>query len=123
MKTAIVPFLLLLNVLVAVNAQTKDSVILVKDSITVKLPDVYVTSERPLVTDDALSFDVPNLIMAKPVNTAFDILGEIPGLVKEGDNVSIIGVPATNIIINGRRSSISLSQIVELLECFLFECV
>ena len=49
MKTAIVPFLLLLNVLVAVNAQTKDSVILVKDSITVKLPDVYVTSERPLV--------------------------------------------------------------------------
>jgi hypothetical protein len=37
MKTAIVPFLLLLNVLVAVNAQTKDSVILVKDSITVKL--------------------------------------------------------------------------------------
>lgn len=118
MKTAIVPFLLLLNVLVAVNAQTKDSVILVKDSITVKLPDVYVTSERPLVTvtDDALSFDVPNLIMAKPVNTAFDILGEIPGLVKEGDNVSIIGVPATNIIINGRRSSMSLSQIVELLK-------
>ena len=116
MKTAIVPFLLLLNVLVAVNAQTKDSVILVKDSITVKLPDV--TSERPLVTvtDDALSFDVPNLIMAKPVNTAFDILGEIPGLVKEGDNVSIIGVPATNIIINGRRSSMSLSQIVELLK-------
>ena len=86
MKTAIVPFLLLLNILVAVNAQTKDSVILVKDSITVKLPDVYVTSERPLVTvtDDALSFDVPNLIMAKPVNTAFDILGEIPGLVKKG---------------------------------------
>ena len=38
MKTAIVPFLLLLNILVAVNAQTKDSVILVKDSITVKLP-------------------------------------------------------------------------------------
>ena len=61
------------------------------------------------VTDDALSFDVPNLIMAKPVNTAFDILGEIPGLVKEGDNVSIIGVPATNIIINGRRSSMSVS--------------
>lgn len=89
MKTAIVPFLLLLNILVAVNAQTKDSVILVKDSITVKLPDVYVTSERPLVTvtDDALSFDVPNLIRAKPVNTAFDILGEIPGLVKEGDTL------------------------------------
>ena len=55
MKTAIVPFLLLLNVLVAVNAQTKDSVILVKDSITVKLPDVYVTSERPLVTMPYLS--------------------------------------------------------------------
>ena len=50
MKTAIVPFLLLLNVLVAVNAQTKDSVILVKDSITVKLPDVYVTSERPYLS-------------------------------------------------------------------------
>ena len=37
-------------------------------------------------------------------------------MVKEGDNVSIIGVPATNIIINGRRSSMSLSQIVELLK-------
>lgn len=39
MKTAIVPFLLLLNILVAVNAQTKDSVILVKDSIIVILED------------------------------------------------------------------------------------
>lgn len=49
MKTAIVPFLLLLNILVAVNAQTKDSVILVKDSITVKLPDVYVTDRKSVV--------------------------------------------------------------------------
>ena len=44
MKTAIVPFLLLLNVLVAVNAQTKDSVILVKDSITVKLMSTLLPS-------------------------------------------------------------------------------
>ena len=32
MKTAIVPFLLLLNILVAVNAQTKDSVCLLYTS-------------------------------------------------------------------------------------------
>lgn len=118
MKAAIVTSLFILNLFVAVNAQKKDSVLLVKDSIVVRLPDVYVSSERPLVkvTEDALSFDIPNLIKTKPVNTAFDILGEIPGLAKDGDNVSIIGASTTNIIINGRKSSMPLAQIIELLK-------
>lgn len=118
MKAAIVLSLLTLNAFVGLNAQDKDSVIIVKDSIVVRLPDVYVTSERPLVkvTGDALSFDVHNLIKAKPVNTAFEILEEIPGVAKEGDNIRIIGTPTTSIIINGRKSSMPLPQVIELLK-------
>lgn len=54
--------------------------------------------------------------MVRPVGTAFNILGEIPGLAKEENDASIISAPAMNIIINGRRSSMLLPQIVESLK-------
>lgn len=56
--------------------------ILVNDSITLALPEVFVKAERPLVkmSEGKLQYDIPNLMKSKPVDNAFDVLGELPGV-------------------------------------------
>lgn len=85
--------------------QTGSETILVNDSITLNLPEVFVKAERPLVkvADGKLQYDIPNLMKSKPVDNAFDILGELPGVGKNGDNISLLGTSETTIIINGRE--------------------
>lgn len=92
--------------------------IVIGDSIEVDLPEVFVKAEHPLVvvSEGKLQFDIPSLIKNKPVDTAFDVLGELPGVQKEGDKVTIIGTPSTTILINGRKSSMTTEQVVNLLK-------
>ena len=88
------------------------------DSITVDLPEVFVKAERPLVkvSEGKLQYDIPNLVKDKPVDNAFDVIGELPGIQKDGDKVSIIGTPSTSILINGRKSSMTAEQLAGLLK-------
>lgn len=98
--------------------QTGSETILVNDSITLNLPEVFVKAERPLVkmTDGKLQYDIPNLMKSKPVDNAFDILGELPGVGKNGDNISLLGTSETTIIINGRKSSMTPEQLTDMLK-------
>lgn len=98
--------------------QTGNETILVNDSITLNLPEVFVKAERPLVkmTDGKLQYDIPNLMKSKPVDNAFDILGELPGVGKSGANISLLGTSETTIIINGRKSSMTSEQLADMLK-------
>ncbi len=98
--------------------QTGNETILVNDSITLNLPEVFVKAERPLVkvADGKLQYDIPNLMKSKPVDNAFDILGELPGVGKNGDNISLLGTSETTIIINGRKSSMTPEQLADMLK-------
>lgn len=98
--------------------QTGSETILVNDSITLNLPEVFVKVERPLVkvADGKLQYDIPNLMKSKPVDNAFDILGELPGVGKSGDNISLLGTSETTIIINGRKSSMTPEQLADMLK-------
>ena len=82
------------------------------------LPEVFVKAERPLVkvADGKLQYDIPNLMKSKPVDNAFDILGELPGVGKNGDNISLLGTSETTIIINGRKSSMTSEQLADMLK-------
>ena len=93
---------------------TEKKHIFVNDSITVDLPEVFVKAERPLVkvSEGKLQYDIPNLVKDKPVDNAFDVIGELPGIQKDGDKVSIIGTPS----INGRKSSMTAEQLAGLLK-------
>ena len=101
-------------------AQTKTAsgTLLVNDSITLDLPEVFVKAERPLVKMAAgkLEYDIPNLIKSKPVDNAFDILGELPGVGKNGDDITLLGTSETTIIINGRKSSMTTEQLADMLK-------
>lgn len=92
--------------------------ILVNDSITLNLPEVFVKADRPLVrmADGKLQYDIPNLIKSKPVDNAFDVLAELPGVEKSGDSFSLLGTSETTIIINGRRSSMTPEQLASMLK-------
>ena len=92
--------------------------ILVNDSITLELPEIFVKAERPLVkmTEGKLQYDIPNLMKSKPVDNAFDVLGELPGVEKKGDNISLLGTSGTTIIINGRKSSMTPEQLADMLK-------
>ena len=96
---------------------TEKKHIFVNDSITVD-PEVFVKAERPLVkvSEGKLQYDIPNLVKDKPVDNAFDVIGELPGIQKDGDKVSIIGTPSTSILINGRKSSMTAEQLAGLLK-------
>ncbi len=98
--------------------QTGSETILVNDSITLNLPEVFVKAERPLVkvADGKLQYDIPNLMKSKPVDNAFDILGELPGVGKNGANISLLGTSETTIIINGRKSSMTPEQLADMLK-------
>jgi len=97
---------------------TDKSVFKLNDSTTLKLPDVFVKAERPIlkVVGGKLQYNIPNLIKYKPVDNAFDVLKELPGISMNGDAVSIIGTTKTNILINNRLSSMTLDQVVSMLK-------
>ena len=94
------------------------SVFKLNDSTTLKLPDVFVKASRPLlkVVGGRLQYNIPNLIKYKPVDNAFDVLKELPGITLSGDLVSIIGTTKTNILINNRLSSMTLDQVISMLK-------
>lgn len=98
--------------------KTGNGTVLVNDSITLELPEVFIKAERPLlkVADGKLQYDIPNLIKSKPVDNAFDVLGELPGVGKDGDNITLLGTSETTIILNGRKSSMTPEQLVDLLK-------
>lgn len=98
--------------------KTGNETILVNDSITLNLPEVFVKAERPLlkVTDGKLQYDIPNLIKSKPVDNAFDVLGELPGVGRDGDRITLLGTSETTIILNGRKSSMTPEQLTDLLK-------
>jgi len=105
------------NSLYAQDIENKN-VLKLNDSTTLHLSDVFVKAQRPIlkVVGGRLEYNIPNLIKYKPVDNAFDILKELPGISMTGDLVSIIGTTKTNILINNRLSSMTLDQVVSMLK-------
>ncbi len=102
------------------QAQTIENtnVFKLNDSTTLKLPDVFVKAQSPIlkVVGGKLQYNIPNLIKYKPVDNAFDVLKELPGISMNGDLVSIIGTTKTNILINNRLSSMTIDQVISMLK-------
>lgn len=114
----IIPIVLLQLSVSAQNAAVDKSKFKLNDSTTLKLPEVFVKAQRSIlkVTSGRLQYNIPNLIKYKPVDNAFEVLKELPGISMTGDLVSIIGTTKTNILINNRLSSMTFDQVVSMLK-------
>jgi len=119
-KLKLLAVILTLTVGKLLQAQNNETtnVLKLNDSTTLKLPDVFVKAQRSIlkVVGGKLEYNIPNLIKYKPVDNAFDVLKELPGISMTGDLVSIIGTTKTNILINNRLSSMSLDQVISMLK-------
>lgn len=47
---------------------------------------------------------------------AFDALGEIPEIIKNEDELNLVGSQTVNIIINGKLSTMTKDQVISLLK-------
>lgn len=82
------------------------------------LNEVIVTARTPVLKvkgNGALQYDVKGLIKNSPVSNVLDILEEIPGIQKIGENYEIVGTTGTTIILNGRVSNMTPEQLKEML--------
>lgn len=100
------------------SAQKIDSVHVFLDSIFMELPEVLIKGERPIVKveEGRLSYDVPRLVQDKTVSNAFEAIKEIPGIITQGDELSLAGSRSLNIILNGQLTSMNYSQLISLLK-------
>lgn len=102
---------------VVARAQQNDSTYLYLDSLFMELPEVLVVGERPVVKAEKgkLVYDLPRLVNDLPVNNAYEAIRELPGIVDMNGALTLAG-NGVNIIINGKVSTLSESQLAELLK-------
>lgn len=100
--------------LILFNSELNASELVLLDSTNVKLSDVVVEAEyiKVKAVGAKLEYNVPALIKNKPVDNAFDILRQIPGLMIKDEDIAIIGASKTNILINGRLTTMTLEQLI-----------
>lgn len=85
---------------------------------TFGMGEVEVKAERPLVVlhEGRLTYNVPVLTAGKAITTAFDALKEVPGVMSDGDRLSLVGARGLNILINGQVTGMTYDQLVMVLK-------
>ncbi|NDV77723.1 TonB-dependent receptor family protein [Dysgonomonas sp. 511] len=83
-----------------------------------QLKEIVVNGERPIVKamDGKLIYDAPQLIQGKTVSNAFETLQNIPGIMGSGDEIQLAGSSEYAILLNGKKTSMSVSQLISLLK-------
>lgn len=83
-----------------------------------ELAEIIVRGERPQVKVDngALVYNTPQLIQNKPVNNAFEAIKELPGITGDDEKLELLGAGKLHIVLNGQLTSMSTSQLINLLK-------
>lgn len=82
------------------------------------LDEIVISGERPLVKVEQgkLSYDLSQLAAHKVVNNAYETLQQLPGVQEINGNLSLAGAHGLSIILNGRPTTMSYEQLVNLLK-------
>lgn len=91
--------------------------VILEDNINV-IGDVVVVGDKPyvMVEDGKLIYDSADISARFAVNNAYDVLKRTPGVIETDEHLSLAGASGLAIIINGRPSSLSPEQLVDLLK-------
>ena len=87
------------------------------DSLFQELPEVMITGERPIVKAEQgkLVYDVPRLVGNLPVDNAYDVVKNLPGIVNMNNSLMLGGQEVT-VVINGKVTTLSVEQLDALLK-------
>lgn len=82
------------------------------------LSEVVIKGERPLVKveEGKLTYDLAQLAGNKVVSNAYESLQQLPGVQEISGNLSLAGAHSLSIILNGKPSTMSYEQLVNLLK-------
>lgn len=84
---------------------------------TMMLNEVMVEGQRPAMKVDAgkLTYHIPALLKNKSVTNAYDALKEIPGVMEQNDQITLLGTSGMTILLNGQKTSMTYAQLMTLL--------
>jgi hypothetical protein len=81
------------------------------------LQELVVEGERPVMKAEAgrLIYHISPLVRNKPVTNAYDALKEIPGVIEQDEQLTLIGTSGMTVLINGQKTSMTYEQLMTLL--------
>lgn len=82
------------------------------------LQELVVEGQRPaLKTENGkLIYHTPTLLRGKGVTNAYDALKEIPGVMEQGERLTLIGTSGMTVLLNGRKTSMTYEQLMAMLK-------
>ena len=82
------------------------------------LNEVVIKGERPLVqiVNGTMTYDVGHLVENKIVNNAYESLLQLPGVMEQNDQLTLIGANSLTVIINGKPSTMTQEQLTQFLK-------
>ena len=82
------------------------------------LNEVVIKGERPLVqiVNGLMTYDVGRFIENKIVNNAYESLLQLPGVIEQNDQLTLIGANSLTVIINGKPTTMTQEQLTQFLK-------
>ncbi|MCC8142483.1 MAG: hypothetical protein LIO97_00065 [Tannerellaceae bacterium] len=82
------------------------------------LGEITVSGKRPQVkvSGGGLVYDTPQLIKGKAITNAFEAIRELPGIISQDDELSLLGAGSVSIVINGQLTNLSPDQLINMLK-------
>lgn len=82
------------------------------------LSEVSVVGEHPVVRviDGKMTYNMPHLLADKMASSAYDAILELPGVQEQRDHLQLVGANGVTVIINGKSTNMSESQLRNLLK-------
>jgi len=82
------------------------------------LQELMVEGERPVMKAEAghLIYHISPLVRNKPVTNAYDALKEIPGVMEQDEQLTLIGANGMTVLLNGQKTSMTYDQLMTLLK-------
>jgi len=82
------------------------------------LNELVVEGQRPAMKIESgkLIYHISSLMRNKPVTNAYEALKEIPGILEQNEQLTLLGTNGMTILLNGQKTSMSASQLITLLK-------
>lgn len=82
------------------------------------LQELVVEGRRPALKaeDGKLIYHIPILLQNKPVTNAYDALKEIPGVMEQNEQLTLIGTSGMTVLLNGKKTSMTYDQLMAFLK-------
>ena len=82
------------------------------------LKEVVIKGERPLiqVVNGVITYDVERLVENKIVNNAYESLLQLPGVLEQNNQLTLIGANGLTVILNGKPSTMTQEQLTQFLK-------